>query len=415
MNKNIVLAGLGSVLEWAEFSYYAYLALLFSKLFFPNLPAQFSLFSAFLGFAVSYVARPLGGILFGRLADRSGRRRSLSLSVLLMGLCCLVMGCLPTYATVGWLAPILLLVCRFLQGLFVGGELIGAGVFVSEHAQTQRRFFQTSWVGVSAALGMVLGSVLALLVSWATSAWMWRVPFWLLGISSLVGFGFRYRADETPSFQYALDHARLVEKPLTEAWQQHRAAILMVFSLAAFVSSYIYICNVWWVTYVIQNNYFTPTDARYLALIGEMGVVWGAPLLGLLADRIGSAPLLRMGLLGSIGVGVLLFNVSATGLWWTLAFVQFYYGICNAAITAVLFAHLKNAFPVEMRVSGQSLGWNWGVAILGGISPLLAQALMSLQWGRIFLPLYLATLALIALKLNVPKQGQASFEAPLLT
>ncbi len=177
--RQIILANsIGTLVEWAEFCFYGYLVHLFSHLFFPMLSNSASIIAAFGAFGISYLARPLGGLLFGHIGDKFGRQRALSGAILLMGLATFGVGILPTYNSIGIAAPILLVLLRLLQGVAVAGEYTGAAIYILEHHQA-RPYFASSWIGASSAAGMLVGALFGVIVSLpAMPDWAWRIPFY---------------------------------------------------------------------------------------------------------------------------------------------------------------------------------------------------------------------------------------------
>jgi MFS transporter, MHS family, proline/betaine transporter len=191
--KLIFVSVIGTFLEWTEYCLYGYLAAKISVLFFPQFDARVGLLATFGIFAAGYFARPLGGILFGHIGDTRGRKQALMVSMALMGVATVSIGLLPTYAEWGLFAPLLLLLCRILQGLAVSGEFNGAAIFLIEHAQPGYKNRAGSWVGAAAAAGMVFGALLVALVSYdGLPTWVWRIPF-LIGALSCFVFAFDYR------------------------------------------------------------------------------------------------------------------------------------------------------------------------------------------------------------------------------
>ena len=402
INKNLYSAAVGTFLEWADFSFYAYLAVYFSQLFFPSDIEAFSIFASFCAFAISYLARPIGGYFFGHWGDRLGRRAALTYSLLVMGCTTLAMGLLPTFSVLGVLSPILLMLFRFIQGIAVAGEFAGAGIFLSEHARSKRRYFDSSWVSTFSAAGMLAGALCALLVSMPVMpAWAWRVPFVLGAIACFVGFFIRRHTEETPAFIEAQTQNYIERMPALMAWRKYRFSLIKIFSLASFVGIYIYICNVWWVSFVTQGNYFTPADAKLLATIGQLAVVLFTPLMAWLADRTDARAVMGAGFIGAMILPFMLFLVSRAGLFDSAALSQICYALCNAAVTGVMFRYMSNILSTEVRYSGQALAWNLGVALFGGTAPLLAQWLLMQHAWTIAPAFYVMLSAFVAFILNV--------------
>lgn len=200
INKITVSASIGTIIEWAEFSFYGYLAYKFAFIFFPKNTSH-ALTLSFLVFASSYLARPFGAIIFGYIGDYIGRKRALVSSLIIMGVVALCMGVLPTYDSIGTIAPILLVIFRITQGIAVSGEFTGSAIFIAEHHAGKYKNLAISWISVSSAIGMMIGSLMATIISLDfMPEWSWRVPFFLGFISCLIGIYIRASLEETPAF-----------------------------------------------------------------------------------------------------------------------------------------------------------------------------------------------------------------------
>ena len=206
MKRTLLAGAVGNVLEWYDFALYGYFAPVFAALFFPSNSPSVSLISAFGVFAVGFLARPLGAMLFGYWGDTLGRRNALAWSILLMAIPTCLVGLLPTYDTIGVIAPIALTLCRFLQGLSVGGEFTGSATFLVEHASASQRGYVGSWAGFSAQIGALLGSGVGALVASNLAdetlrQWGWRIPFMMGGLIAVVGWYVRTSVPESPAFE----------------------------------------------------------------------------------------------------------------------------------------------------------------------------------------------------------------------
>lgn len=373
--NNTIASSIGTLVEWAEFTFYGYLVYQFSHLFFPMLSAELSLLAAFGGFAVSYLARPLGSLFFGHMGDKKGRQKALSYSILVMGIATFGIGILPTYQTLGIYAPVLLLMLRFLQGFSVGGEFTGAAVFIIEHNQ-KKPYLSSSWVSTSSAAGMLIGGTAALIISLPHMPdWAWRVPFCIGASACLVGFYIRNNLSETAAYQNLVINHSTASLPIKVVLSQFKKPLLQTASVGIFVALYIYICNIWWITYVIKANYFNSLQARFLATFGQGCVVILTPLLALIAERWRGKFILQAGLIGSIFIGPPLFWASNNQLFYLVMIINVFYALFLAAVTATMFKYFADIFPTSVRYTGPAMGWNIGVAVFGGSAPLVAQML----------------------------------------
>lgn len=398
--KQLLAVSAGTLLEWAEFIYYAYIMIQVSHLFFFMMKGPLRLLMVFTSFAVSYLARPLGGILFGHIADRWGRRPALSASIFMMSMISLMMGLLPTAHTIGLFAPILLMLLRFLQGLSVAGEFSSGAVFLLESSHSKRPYFVSSWISSASAMGMLVGSGFALLVAIPMMpAWAWRVPFLLGALGSFFAFYIRRQLSETSVYEATDRSYQQKTLPFLSVFRSHRLAFLQVFIIAVFVGVYIYICNVWWISYAVEQAYFSSFQARLMATFGQACVIILIPLFAIWADRHQytqiSKQFVCMGSLGAVIVAPMLFFVTTTQQIIWVALLEIGYAICNALISSVMFQHFTKLFPASVRCTGQAVAWNSAVAVFGGTAPLLAQYFINIEWYA--MPaLYVSITALLA-------------------
>ena len=281
----IGILSLGTVLEWAEFTFYGYMAIMLSALFFPEQHPHLALLKTYGIFAVGFIMRPLGAIIFGHVGDRFGRKPALVGSIALMGLATLGIGCLPTYGALGTLAPMLLLIFRMLQGLAISGEYNGAGIFLVEQSKDHYPCLAGSWISASAAFGMVLGGLAAFGVSYpGMPDWAWRVPFLFGGVSCLLGFWLRQKILESTAVFIPHTKETKPKMPLTAVLQENRASLLLTGAIAAFTGVFVYINNVYIVAYLHHSIGLPAHHASLFAIFGETLVALLIPCMGLLAD-----------------------------------------------------------------------------------------------------------------------------------
>lgn len=386
-HRTIWLCSLGTLIEWAEFSYYAYLLALFSQLFFANTYSAFAMMAALFGFAISYMARPLGAVFFGWIGDSLGRRVALVFSLGLMGMVTFTMGLLPTYTSIGISASLLLLSLRFLQGFAIAGEFTGAAIYlVEKHAD--RPYLSSSFISTFSALGMFLGALLAWVVSLPSMPdWAWRAPFLIGGLSCLLALYMRLHLTES----------LILVKKRTFLFRQHKRAFFKALSLATFVGIYIYTCNVWWVSYSTEHSYFTAEASRRLGMIAQAAVVCFTPLVALYAEKRGNDSTLYWGVLAAIPFSLLLFWVTQQASFVEMLGLMLVYALINASVTAVMFKWMADLFPPNVRYSCVALAWNIAVALFASISPMVAQWLSQQTNTPWLCASYVVLSALIAL------------------
>ncbi len=379
--KTLGLAALGGALEIYDFIIFVFFALTLSQLFFPpEMPEWLRLLQSFGIFVTGYLARPLGGILMAHFADRLGRKKVFSLSILMMALPCLLIGIMPTYAQIGYFAPLLLLLLRVLQGAAVGGEVPSAWVFVAEHAPVGHRGYALGFLQAGLTFGYLLGALTAtFLAQTFTPAeildYAWRFPFLLGGVFGVIGVWLRRWLSETPVFM-AMQARReeRVELPLRAVLREHRLAMLPAMILTCVLTSAVVVFVV--ITPTMMQKTFGMTASHTFAL-SALGIVFlniGCVLAGLLVDRIGAwRTVMLYTLLLPLGIGVLYTCLISGGNWVGLAYAVA--GLCCGVVGAVPSV-MVSLFPARIRVSGISFTYNIAYAAWASITPLLLIGLM---------------------------------------
>ena len=397
-NKAVLAAAIGNFLEWYDFGVYGYLAGLIAAKFFPGSDPTASLLAAFAAYGVGFLARPLGGIVIGRLGDTKGRKAALVLTIFLMAFGTVGLGLLPSHETIGVWAPILLVVLRLVQGLAVGGEWGTSTAFIVEWAPQDRRGLYGSFQQVSTAGGSLLGSgVAAIMTSLLSQAamldWGWRVPF-LVGIVLLfVGAYLRANVDETPSYEASRRAA--AEQPAVSGFSYGALA----FGFTIFWTIAYYTLLVWVPIFTQRFAGLTPSQALWSNTIGLIAMVIAVPLWGALSDKVGRKPLLMA---SAISIGVLaypLFSLMASGAgFWVVLPIQILFGILLALYSGAGPAAISEIFPTHLRSTWMTSGYALSVAIFGGFAPFIATWLVQATGSPVSPTyLYLAPSAVISL------------------
>lgn len=380
--KTLGLAALGGALEIYDFIIFVFFALTLSQLFFPpEMPEWLRLLQSFGIFVTGYLARPLGGILMAHFADRLGRKRVFSLSILMMALPCLLIGIMPTYAQIGYWAPLVLLALRILQGAAVGGEVPSAWVFVAEHAPNGHRGYALGVLQAGLTFGYLLGALTATWLARVYSPaeildWAWRIPFLLGGVFGVVGVWLRRWLSETPVFM-ALHAQRegLQGLPLKQVLKDHRASLLPAALLTFVLTSAVVVLVV--ITPTVMQQRFGISASQTFAL-SAAGIVFlniGCVLAGMLVDRIGAwRGVMLYSLLLPLGIGVL--YASLIEQWLPLSVAYAVAGLA-CGIVGVVPSVMVGLFPANIRVSGISFTYNIAYAFWASTTPLLLIALMS--------------------------------------
>ncbi|MHC8346069.1 MFS transporter [Pseudomonas sp. RT6P73] len=379
--KTLGLAALGGALEIYDFIIFVFFALTLSQLFFPpDMPEWLRLLQSFGIFVTGYLARPLGGILMAHFADRLGRKKVFSLSILMMALPCLLIGIMPTYAQIGYFAPLLLLALRVLQGAAVGGEVPSAWVFVAEHAPAGHRGYALGFLQAGLTFGYLIGALTATFLAQAFTPaeildYAWRYPFLLGGVFGVIGVWLRRWLSETPVFM-AMQAQRdaAVELPLRTVLREHRLAILPAMILTCVLTSAVVVFVV--ITPTMMQKTFGMTASHTFAL-SALGIVFlniGCVLAGLLVDRIGAwRTVMLYSLLLPLGIGVLYTCLITGGQWIGLAYAIAGLG---CGVVGAVPSVMVSLFPARIRVSGISFTYNIAYAAWASITPLLLIGLM---------------------------------------
>lgn len=379
--KTLGLAALGGALEIYDFIIFVFFALTLSQLFFPpEMPEWLRLLQSFGIFVTGYLARPLGGIFMAHFADRLGRKRVFSLSILMMALPCLLIGIMPTYAQIGYFAPLLLLALRVLQGAAVGGEVPSAWVFVAEHAPAGHRGYALGFLQAGLTFGYLIGALTATLLSRLFTpeeilAYAWRYPFLLGGAFGVIGVWLRRWLSETPVFM-AMQEQResVVELPLRTVLREHRLALLPAAILTCVLTSAVVVFVV--ITPTMMQKTFGMSASHTFAL-SSLGIVFlniGCVLAGLIVDRLGAwRTVMLYSLLLPLGIGLLYACLIGGGEWVGLAYAIA--GLCCGVVGAVPSV-MVGLFPARIRVSGISFTYNIAYALWASITPLLLIGLM---------------------------------------
>lgn len=398
VKKAVIGASIGNLIEWFDYASYGYLATIISVVFFPPGNAQMALLGTFGVFAVSFIARPIGGIVWGHYGDKLGRKKILILTLVLMSISTFAIGIIPSYMTIGAAAPLLLLLCRIIQGFSASGEYAGASLFIAEYAPKSRRGLLVSMVPASTAFGLMLGALTAFLLEYnltqeALYSWGWRIPFLLAGPLCMIALFLRMKLEDTPVFnEQGHDEAQLpIVKTVRLNWKQ----ILVAFGVILLNAVGFYIILSYMPTYLTNELNFSSTAGILTTLVSLTTYVIILPFVGALADRVGRKPVL-------IGACLLFITLSYPafllltlgGIYPVLALIIL--GAVLAGNDGVLATFLTEMFPTKVRYTCFGLSFNMGNAVFGGTAPFIATFLI-LQTGNTFAPaFYLMAAAFIA-------------------
>jgi MHS family proline/betaine transporter-like MFS transporter len=386
----VAAAVVGNVLEWYDFSVYAFVAVIIAKKFFPAGNDSSALLATFAAFGIGFLARPLGGIVIGRIGDTRGRKAALVLTILLMAVGTTLIGLIPSYDTIGIAAPALLVLARLMQGFSAGGEWGGSTAFIVEWAPERRRGYYGSFQQASVATGLLLGSAIALLMNTmfgaaAMEAWGWRVPFLLGAILGPVGIYLRRNIDETPAYR-RVSEAPAASPPVESTSPVGLAARAFGFTIHWTVVFYIFLSYM--PTFTAKYLKLQPTEALWSNTIGLLVLVVAIPLFGRLSDRIGRKPLLLTSCIAFIVLPYPLLSQLLTGVsFQTLILIQILFGLCIALYSGAGPAAISEIFPTRIRSTWMTTGYALSVAIFGGFAPFIATWLID-QTGMPIAPVF---------------------------
>lgn len=389
--KSLFSGTIGAVIEWYEYTVYATAAaLVFGTLFFPSDQPGVSQIAALASFGVGFLARPVGAFVAGHLGDRIGRKATLILTFLIMTGATAAIGLLPTYATIGIWAPLLLCILRLAQGFAIGGEWGGAAIIAVESAEKGRRGFFGAWPQIGVSCGFLLGTAAVALSQWisgdAFSDWGWRMPFLISIVLAAVGMYIRLNAMESPAFLAAKEEAeRRQEKmkaPIPELFKHHRKPLFIaLFSRFAEAGNY-YLFTVFLLSYVATTLELPGHYGPIAVMVGSALNIIAIPFFGHLSDKIGRKKTFLFGAAVIIASAWPIFELVRTGELWAIVLgVAIFLAVGHAAVYSVLPAFYSELFPTEVRYTGISVGYQTAAILLAGFTPAIAAWLVQVFGG----------------------------------
>lgn len=406
--RRVVTASMaGTVVEWYEFFLYATAAtIVFNKIFFPAGGSELdAIINAFLTYAVGFVARPIGGIVFGHFGDKYGRKGLLQLAIILVGVTTFLMGCLPTFDAVGYAAPIMLVILRFFQGFAVGGEWGGAVLLVSEHSPDKERGFWASWPQAAVPMGNLLATIVLLVLNGVLSeedflAWGWRIAFWLSVVIVAVGYYIRTKVTDAPIFKEAkaeLEENAKAGYGVIEVLKRYPRGVFTAMGLRFGENILYYMVVTFSITYLsTQLDMETGTILRLL-LVAHVIHFIVVPMVGRLTDKVGRRLPYAIGAILMIGWGFLAFPMFNTRNEWIVLGTIILGLMIHALMYAGQPAIMSEMFPTRMRYSGVSLGYQVTSIVAGSLAPIIATTLLRDFGSWVPVSIYIAIAAVVTL------------------
>ncbi len=404
--RRVVAASMaGTVVEWYEFFLYGTAAtLVFSKVFFPRGGNELdAILAAFVTYAVGFAARPVGGLVFGQLGDRYGRKKLLQLSLLLVGAATFAMGCLPTFAQIGYWAPALLVVLRFIQGFAVGGEWGGAVVLVAEHSPKASRGFWSSWPQAGVPGGNMLATAVLLVLTSTLSdaaflSWGWRVAFWLSAVVVLIGYYLRTKVTDAPIFLEAQqsEHFDTTRIGVVEVLKRYPRGVFTAMGLRFGENTMYYLVVTFSITY-LKVQVHADTKVILWWLLAAHAVHFAViPLAGRLSDRFGRRPIFFLGAVSACTWGFFAFPMMNSGRDAIIMSAIVIGLVFHGLMYAVQPAAMAEMFPTRMRYSGVSLGYQVTSIVAGSLAPIIAVRLLETYKSAVPISWYLAATAAVS-------------------
>lgn len=400
IRRVILSCMIGNALEWYDFALYGYFATTIGQLFFPEFSTFASLMATFGIFAAGFIMRPLGGIIFGHIGDKIGRKDALLWSIYLMAIPTTLIGILPTYNQIGWLAPLLLTLIRLAQGLSMGGEFTGSMIFVVEHAHKGNRGLYGSWVVFSLLLGILVGSAIAtstcyFLTKDQVMTWGWRIPFILSIAGGFVGTIMRRTVNEPEQFAQAKERHKEHSTPIKELFKSHFKTIIYVINIEFSLSIGFYLIVTFinnFLTVLLNFDMVTSLMMTTISMIA-MGIM--IPISGWFSDKIGRKAVLIPSALAFTFFAYPLFT-ALEGNFENALLAQIFLSIIMGAFFAPIPATLVELFPLNVRYSGLSISHSLSMAIFGGSAPIMATWLIHVTENNASPAIYLSIASFIS-------------------
>ncbi len=370
-------AGLGTTIEYYDFQLYAVMAVTLSPLFFPEIEPTAALLATLGIFAGAFLVRPLGGIFFGWFGDRFGRTPALLVTIIGIGIASAAIGSLPTYASIGLAAPVLLLLLRLAQGFFAGGEVTGAATYVAESSPPGRRGFFGAFNPAAATLGLAVATAAAGLTASVfgtetLNQWAWRIPF-LMSIPLIVlCFWARLRVEDSPKFKEIVSEGKVPKAPFRELLREHRPALFRVISIGFAQNAAGYVCVVYLNIHLTRIDAYDPVWVMWLMSAVTLAAVVLMPLSGAMSDRLGRKSMLAAGFAGYIVLAPVTFFVAGSGNTLLTAVAVSVSILPFIIVQSIAYPLYAEMFPTRVRYSGVSLGFNVATILGGGTAPYVA-------------------------------------------
>lgn len=401
--KTVAVSMVGNLFEWFDFALFGYFAPIIGKLFFPSEDHTTEVIAAFGVFAAGFLARPLGGMIFGHIGDRLGRKKALVMTIVLMAVPTAIIGCLPTYTQIGIASPILLILMRMLQGLSMGGNYSGSITFTSEHTNPKSRGLVGSFAVASCLLGILLGSATAAILSFSLLedqlySWGWRVPFIIGILICLIGYYMRRNIPESPEYVLTQETGKIQQHPVIEVFREHGNTLTKVIFAVMLHDLSFYILFVYMASYLSENIGISKNAALTINTINLLVVSFVTVASAWLSDHIGRKPVLIVSaIMFIVGTIPLLTIVTHTTDTTTILIVQMILAIAVGGYFGPLPALMVESYPTSVRFSAIAVTTNVSGPLFGGTAPMLVAYLVNCTGSNLVPAYYLTAGAVLAL------------------
>ena len=397
LKRAVSAMAIGNAMEWFDFGVYSYIAVTLGKVFFPSSSPSAQLLATFGTFAAAFLVRPLGGMVFGPLGDRIGRQRVLAATMIMMAVGTFAIGLIPSYASIGIMAPVLLLVARLVQGFSTGGEYGGAATFIAEFSTDKRRGFMGSFLEFGTLIGYTLGAatvavLTATLSQDALLSWGWRVPFFIAGPLGLVGLYVRLKLEETPAFKKEAESREADERSrpkqsfgtlLVEQWRPllQCVGLVLIFNVTDYMAlSYL-------PSYLSATLHFNESHGLFIVLLVMVLMMPMTLAAGRLSDTIGRKPVMLFGCVGLFALSIPALLLIRMGTLVPVFGGLMILGVLLSCFTGVMPSALPALFPTKIRYGALAIGFNISVSLFGGTTPLVTAWLVD-RTGNLMMPAY---------------------------
>lgn len=397
LKRAVGAAALGNAMEWFDFGVYSYLAVTLGEVFFPGGDASAQLLATFGAFAAAFLVRPIGGLVFGPLGDKIGRQKVLAITMIMMSIGTFCIGIIPSYASIGILAPILLLAARLLQGFSTGGEYGGAATFIAEYSTDNRRGFMGSFLEFGTLGGYLLGAGLVTILTVAMPQqtlldWGWRIPFFIAAPLGLFGLYIRLKLEETPAFQKHMEKQEALEqsKPRLTLWQmlsKYRKQMLKCIGLVLLFNVSNYMLTSYMPSYLTGILGLSEISSLLLILVVMFVMMPLTLFWGHWNDRLGRRPVIWAGAIGLIVMAIPCMMMIGTGNLYLVFLGLIILGVIHTCFSGSMPATLPALFATDIRYSALAIGFNLSVSLFGGTTPLITTWLVE-KTHNLMMPAY---------------------------